>query len=91
MMVIDAPIRCSPELPYQISIKIDSRVNLAITPDFNSYFFLNPDYYDRTNMEMMGLSVKIISGDFRRSKNTQTQHIHAYNTIYKVQVKVITY
>jgi hypothetical protein len=46
---------------------------------------------DRTTSRMRGLSPKIISGDSRRSENTQTQHIEAYNTIYEVQVKVITY
>jgi hypothetical protein len=29
---------------------------------------------DRTTLEMRGLSPKIISGDSRCSKNTQTQH-----------------
>jgi hypothetical protein len=32
-----------------------------------------------------------MGGDCRWSENTQTQHIEAYNTIYEVQVKVITY
>jgi hypothetical protein len=31
--------RCSPQPPYQISQRIDSRVNLAITLDFNSFSF----------------------------------------------------
>jgi hypothetical protein len=37
------------------------------------------------------LSPKIISGDSQWNENMQTQHIQAYNTIYEVQVKVITY
>jgi hypothetical protein len=45
----------------------------------------------RTTSRMRGLSPKIISGDSRRSKNTQTQHIQSYNTMYEVQVRVITY
>jgi hypothetical protein len=37
LMRIGAPIRCSPQLPYQISQRIDLGVYLVITLDFNSY------------------------------------------------------
>jgi hypothetical protein len=41
---------------------------------------------DRTNIEMRGMSPKVISGDSRRSENAQTHHVQAYKTIHEVQV-----
>jgi hypothetical protein len=39
MIQIGAPSRCSPRLPYQIFKRLDLGVNLAITPDFDSFLF----------------------------------------------------
>jgi hypothetical protein len=45
----------------------------------------------RTTLEMRGLSPKTISGDPRRSENTQTQHISLQYENIEVKVEVITY
>jgi hypothetical protein len=42
LMWIVAPIRCSPRLPFQISLRIDSWVNLTNTSNFNSFYCFDP-------------------------------------------------
>jgi hypothetical protein len=68
-----------------LSLGVSSRVHHVPVPH------LGPSPCDRITLEIRGLSPKIISDDSRRSENKQTQHIEAYNTIYEVHVKVITY
>jgi hypothetical protein len=47
------------------------------------------DACDRTTSEMRSLSLQDQLGDSQRSKNTQTHHIQAYNTIYEVQIELL--